>query len=109
MQYLSTAAILTIYRSMMWLCSHGLATGRELNKRLYDQAATWGLDYQFDFLIGMNGGMIWDRFHEKPWLMDLMDQETMKEILAAAKNHGSDEWLGFNRLLDSNFRKTGEW
>ena len=35
--------------------------------------------------------------------------ETMKEILAAAKNHGSDEWLGFNRLLDSNFRKTGEW
>lgn len=59
----------------------GLATGRELNKRLYDQAATWGLDYQFDFLIGMNGGMIWDRFHEKPWLMDLMERETMKEIL----------------------------
>ena len=22
---------------------------------------------------------------------------------------GSDEWLGFNRLLDSNLRKTGEW
>ena len=35
--------------------------------------------------------------------------ETMKEILAAAKNHGSDEGLGFNRLLDSNFRRTGEW
>ena len=35
--------------------------------------------------------------------------ETVKEILAAAKQHGSDEWLGFNRLLESNFRKTGEW
>ena len=35
--------------------------------------------------------------------------ETMKEILSAAKNRGSDEWLGFNRLLDSNLRKTGEW
>lgn len=35
--------------------------------------------------------------------------ETMKEILAAARNRGSDEWLGFNRLLDSNLRKTGEW
>ena len=35
--------------------------------------------------------------------------ETMKEILAAAKNRGSEEWLGFNRLLDSNIRKTGEW
>ncbi len=35
--------------------------------------------------------------------------ETIKEILAAARTHGADEWLGFNRLLDSNFRKTSEW
>ncbi len=35
--------------------------------------------------------------------------ETMKEILSASKTRGSDEWLGFNRLLDSNFRKTSEW
>jgi 3'-5' exoribonuclease len=35
--------------------------------------------------------------------------ETMKEILAAAKNRGADEWLGFNRLMESNLRKTGEW
>ena len=59
----------------------GLATGRELNQRLYSQASNWGLDYQFDFLIGMNGGMVWDRFHEGHWEMDLMDTETMKEIL----------------------------
>ena len=35
--------------------------------------------------------------------------ETMKEILSAAKSRGSDEWLGFSRLLDSNIRRTGEW
>ena len=29
----------------------GLATGRELNKKLFGQAENWGLDYQFDFLI----------------------------------------------------------
>ena len=59
----------------------GLATGRELNERLFGQAAAWNLDYQFDFLIGMNGGMVWDRFHEGHWEMELMDTETMKEIL----------------------------
>ena len=59
----------------------GLATGREMNKRLFDQAKNWGLDYQFDFLIGMNGGQVWDRFHDDTWEMDLMKQETMKEFL----------------------------
>ncbi len=59
----------------------GLATGREMNARLFNQAAEWELGYQFDFLIGMNGGQVWDRFHKDTWNMDLMDQETMKEIL----------------------------
>lgn len=63
----------------------GLATGRELNKKLFGQAENWGLDYQFDFLIGMNGGQVWDRFHEDHWEMDLMDQKTMKEILTYLK------------------------
>ncbi|MCR5795916.1 MAG: HAD family hydrolase [Solobacterium sp.] len=59
----------------------GLATGRELNQRLFDQAKNWDLDYQFDFLIGMNGGQVWDRFHEDHWEMDLMKQDTMREML----------------------------
>ena len=59
----------------------GLATGRELEKKLFDQASNWDLDYQFDFLIGMNGGMVWDRFHEDMWSMDLMDQKKMREIM----------------------------
>lgn len=59
----------------------GLATGRELNDRLYNQGAEWGLDYPFDFLIGMNGGQICDLNHRCDWTMDLMSRETMKEIL----------------------------
>ncbi len=59
----------------------GLATGRELNDRLYNQGEEWGLAYPIDFLIGMNGGMIYDRFHEDVWTMDLMSMDTMKEIL----------------------------
>ena len=59
----------------------GLATGRELNDRLYNQGADWGLDYPFDFLIGMNGGQICDLNHKCDWTMDLMSRETMKDIL----------------------------
>ena len=63
----------------------GLATGRELNDRLYNQGAEWKLDYPLDFLIGMNGGMLWDRFHGNVWTMDLMSMDTMKEILTFMK------------------------
>ncbi len=59
----------------------GLATGRELNDRLYNQGQEWGLDYPLDFLIGMNGGMLWDKEHGNVWTMDLMSRDTMKEIL----------------------------
>ena len=32
--------------------------------------------------------------------------ETMKEIFDSNKTAGSDEWLGYNRLLESNVRRT---
>ena len=63
----------------------GLATGREMNQRLFNQAKEWNLDYQFDFLIGMNGGQVWDRFHEDRWEMELMKQDAMMEILTYLK------------------------
>ena len=59
----------------------GLATGRELNDRLYNQWQQWKMDRPFDFLIGMNGGMLWDKDHGNFWNMDLMKEEVMKEIL----------------------------
>lgn len=36
--------------------------------------------------------------------------ETMKELMASAsKSNNPDEWLGFNRLFDSNIRNSGNW
>lgn len=59
----------------------GLATGRELNDRLYNQWKQWGMDRPFDFLIGMNGGMLWDKTNGNFWNMDLLKEDVMKEIL----------------------------
>ena len=59
----------------------GLATGRELNERLYTQWEFWHMDRPFDFLVGMNGGQLWDKEHGNFWNMELMQPETMKEIL----------------------------
>ncbi len=59
----------------------GLATGRELDNRLYDQWKTWNMEFPFDFLIGMNGGMLWDEAHGNFWNMDLIPEEEMKKIL----------------------------
>ena len=34
--------------------------------------------------------------------------ETMKELLNSNKTTGSDTWIGYNRLLETNVRRTGE-
>lgn len=59
----------------------GLATGREMDQRLMKQAKTWNMPEPFDFLIGMNGGQVWDRFHEGIWSIDLIDREKLKELI----------------------------
>ncbi len=59
----------------------GLATGREVTDKLLRQAKDWGLDFEFDFLIGMNGGMVYDTATQDLWSVDFMTIEEMKEIL----------------------------
>lgn len=59
----------------------GLATGREIDQRLLNQARDWGLDYEFDFLIGMNGGMVYDTASKHLWSVDFMTVDEMKEVL----------------------------
>ena len=38
----------------------GLATGRVITEREKKFGTAWGLGFDFDFIIGMNGGMIFD-------------------------------------------------
>ena len=59
----------------------GLATGREIDDKLKHQGSLWGLDYEFDFIIGMNGGMIYNLADDSMWSTDLMTREELKEIL----------------------------
>lgn len=39
----------------------GVATGRPMDRRILQMADTWGLDFEFDFAIGMNGGDLYNR------------------------------------------------
>ena len=41
----------------------GLASGRPVDDYMKGYAKRWGLDWEFDVLIGSNGGHLWDRWH----------------------------------------------
>ena len=41
----------------------GLATGRLVDDYTRGYAKRWGLDWDFDVLIGANGGHLWDKWH----------------------------------------------
>lgn len=59
----------------------GLATGREITETEKTKGIFWKLGFEFDFIIGMNGGMIYDRSLNKSFTMDMLSIEEMKEIL----------------------------
>lgn len=59
----------------------GLGTGREITDKLKSQGEDWGLGFEFDFVVGMNGGMVLDRFHDSMWTTELMTRQEMKDIL----------------------------
>lgn len=59
----------------------GLSTGRKINNGMFQRAKDWGLSFQFDMMIGMNGGQFWDRFHPEIENYYLLKTETMKEII----------------------------
>lgn len=63
----------------------GVASGRPLDRRIKEKAQEWGLSFDFDMMIGMNGGDLWvegmdDIQHYYP-----LDTDTMKEIMSWLK------------------------
>lgn len=58
----------------------GTASGRPLDHRSLDKAKQWGLDFEFDMAIGMNGGDLWDANHEGIEHMMLLDKEYIDDI-----------------------------
>ena len=59
----------------------GLATGREITEMEKTKGMFWKLGFEFDFIIGLNGGMLYDRNLDKMYTMDMLSIEEMKEIL----------------------------
>ncbi|MEE0027699.1 MAG: HAD family hydrolase [Atopobiaceae bacterium] len=58
----------------------GTASGRPLDHRSLDKAHEWGLDFEFDLAIGMNGGDLWDKDHEGIEHIMLLGREYIGEI-----------------------------
>ena len=59
----------------------GLGTGREINQALKEMGKKWGLSFEFDFVVGMNGGMVLDHRNDNYWQTDYLTTEEMKNIL----------------------------
>lgn len=58
----------------------GLATGRPLDHRISDRAEEWELGFPFDFLIGMNGGELWDTYTNAITREHMLDEAALEEI-----------------------------
>lgn len=59
----------------------GLSTGRKINSSMFNRAKDWGLSFNFDVIIGMNGGQLWDKDHEEIESYYLLSTADMKEII----------------------------
>ena len=59
----------------------GLATGREITSVEKNKGINWQLGFEFDFIVGMNGGMVFDRNQNKSYTMDMLSTDEMKDIL----------------------------
>ena len=58
----------------------GTASGRPLDHRSLDKAHEWGLNFEFDMAIGMNGGDLWDKDHEGIEHIMLLSKDYIQEI-----------------------------
>lgn len=64
----------------------GVATGRPLDRRILDKPKEWGLNFDFDVAIGMNGGELWDKDHDYFEKYHLLKKEDLREILEFLKD-----------------------
>lgn len=58
----------------------GTASGRPLDHRTLDKAREWGLSFEFDLAMGMNGGEVWDRWHEGVERVMPLEREYVEQI-----------------------------
>lgn len=59
----------------------GLSSGRKINQAMFLKKEDWGFPFDFDLLIGMNGGQLWDKEHDEIESYYMLDTDTMREII----------------------------
>lgn len=59
----------------------GIASGRPLWQQVQDHYKDWGLSFQFDLLIGMNGSEIFDSKTNIKTESNLLSKDSLKEIV----------------------------
>jgi len=59
----------------------GIASGRPLGKNLYHLNEEWGLDFEVDLWIGMNGGQIYDKSDDSYMTLYKLQPSDIKEII----------------------------
>lgn len=59
----------------------GIASGRPVDDKMRARKDEWQLPFDFDIMIGMNGGQLWDRFHADIEEYYMLEPDTMHEIL----------------------------
>lgn len=74
----------------------GLASGREIDRKLINQDVIWDLDFKFDFIIGMNGGQVRDIENNNYYSVDLMDIDYMKKIISSVNDIVMDNKIAVN-------------
>ena len=58
----------------------GIGSGRPLDE-ISKYAQNWGLSFEFDVLVGMNGGALWDEKAQKEYSYYPMKKEWLKEVV----------------------------
>lgn len=59
----------------------GIASGRPLWQNLKTHYKDWGLSFQFDFLLGLNGGEIWFKDEDKTIIDNPLSCEQLQHIV----------------------------
>lgn len=76
----------------------GIASGRPLDE-LCRYAKDWGLSFDFDVVIGMNGSELWDGIHQKEYSYFKMKREWIKETLDLMKAFECNPFIYYHGYL----------
>lgn len=87
----------------------GIATGRPLGEVMYAVPKKWGLDFEADMFIGMNGGHLFDKKTNCFEKFNELQPETLKELIDFMKPFHVNPfvYVGENQLV-AEYDKTQE-